>query len=266
MEIAVRKCPVLLFLCLASVFRAIAHEAEVPGIEGPGFLEKPGARIPLDLPFFSETGEQSLFGKFLNGPTVLSIVYYRCSNACSLQTERLSNALRSFADDPATAPNILTVSFDPGETPRDARIAKDKALEEIQKPYPQDKWHFLTGGADSIRRLTDAVGFQFSGEAGNYNHPLGLIILSGDGEVVRYILGADFLPLDFTISLMEAQTGTIQPTIARIINFCFAYDPKNRRYAFDILKVSAVVTVAIVGSFAIYLVLSGRKRRQKGGS
>jgi protein SCO1 len=110
------------------------------------------------------------------------------------------------------------------------------------------------------------VGFQYSGETGQFDHPLGLIVLSQDGEVIRYIMGTDFLPLDLTISLMEAQKGTIQPTIARILTFCFAYDPVNRRYAFNILLVSAVVIMATVGAFAIYLVFSSRRRRQTGGS
>src|SRR5208337_387357 len=35
------------------------------------------------------------------------------------------------------------------------------------------------------------------------------------GAGIRYMTGTDFLPVDLKISLMEASTGTVRPTIAK---------------------------------------------------
>jgi len=51
-------------------------------------------------------------------------------------------------------------------------------------------------------------------------------VLSPQGKVVRYIMGTDYLPMDISMSLMEASNGTVQPTIARVLRACFSYDPK----------------------------------------
>ena len=243
---------------------AFCHELGIPGGEEMGFDEKPGNTVPPDLPFFTETGREILLKDLLKGPVILTIIYYRCENACDLLLTDLSATLRSFADKPETAPQLITVSFNPEETPADAVKAKALAFETIEKPYPADKWRFLTGRAESIKKLTDAVGFRYIVQDGEFTHPLGLIVLSPKGKIMRYIMGTDFLPLDITMSLMEASTGTIQPTLVRVLRFCFAYDPQSHRYVFNLLQVSAVAISITIGIFVLYLVLSGRKRRQKG--
>jgi protein SCO1 len=236
-----------------------------PGEEELGFTEKPGAQIPLDSEFVTETGAHVHLADAIKGPTILSIVYYKCPNACDFLLTGIASLLRSYSDN-AAAPNLLTMTIDERETPADATDAKRVAFEAIEKPYPEDKWHFLTGSAESIKKVTDAVGFHFIRRGDDFDHPIGLIILSGKGKVTRYILGTDFLPVDLTMSLMEASTGTIQPTIARIARLCFSYDPKSHSYVFNMLQVSAAVIATIVAIFVLYLVLSGRKRRTRGGS
>ena len=192
-----------------------------------GFEEKPGGYIPLDLPFVSETGRPVKLGDVVKGPTVLTLVYYRCPNACDNLLIDLAAALRPFAAKPGTAPNLVTISFDNRETPADSMKQKTIAFEAIESPYPGDKWHFLTGGSDSIKKVTDAAGFHYARAGNEFNHPVGCIILSPDGKIVRYIIGAEILPMDLTVSLMEASSGTVSPTVARVIRFCFSYDPAS---------------------------------------
>ncbi|MGA2141668.1 MAG: SCO family protein [Brevinematales bacterium] len=245
--------PVLLFVFIISGF------PDAGGIVG--FEEKPGGYIPLDLPFVSETGKAVKLGDVVKGPTVLTLVYYRCPNACDNLLIGLAAALRPFALKPETVPNLVTISFDDRETPADSLKQKNIAYEAIEAPYPVEKWHFLTGGSDSIKKITDAAGFRYARAGNEFNHPVGCIILSPDGKIVRYIIGAEILPMDLKVSLMEASSGTVSPTIARVIRFCFSYDPASHAYVFNILRVSATVIFGIIGVFVIYLVLSGRKRR-----
>jgi protein SCO1/2 len=229
-----------------------------------GFEEKQGSVVPLNLPFITEAGDSVTLQELIKGPVVLCLQYYRCTDACALLTTSLAVVLSAYADNPNAAPRIITVSIDETETSADAMKAKNIVMQEIQWAYPADRWHFLTGSAASIAKLGDAVGFRFIKKGDDFDHPLGLIILSPHGKVVRYILGTGYLPLDISMSLMEASSGMVQPTVARILRACFSYDPKSQRMVFDILRVSATVIFTLVGSFILYLIVSGRRKSRKG--
>ena len=225
-----------------------------------GIEEKPGSLVPLDVPFVNETGDTVPLRSVVRGPTILCILFYKCPNACNLLLTGIAGVLRTYGDRPASAPNVVTMSVDEHETIADARKAKTMAFEAIQKPYPADKWHFLTGPASSIRAVTEAVGFRFVKRGDDFDHPLCIIILSPQGKVVRYIMGTDYLPADVTMSLMEASSGTVQPTIARVLRACFSVDPQSRRLVFNMLQVSGTVVFVLVGIFVTYLVVSGNRR------
>jgi protein SCO1/2 len=229
-----------------------------------GIDEKLGSMVPLDLPFVTENGDTVLLKDVFKGPTILSILYYKCPNACNMLIMSIANVLRSITDKPGLAPNVITMTVDEHEMPADAMKAKTIAFETLQKPYPADRWHFLTGSAASIKKTTDAVGFRFVKKGDEFDHPLCLIILSPQGKVTRYIMGTDYLPMDITMSLMEASAGTARPAIARVLRACFSYDPKSHRYVFNILRVSATVIFSLIGIFIVYLVVSGRKRHARG--
>jgi protein SCO1/2 len=231
------------------------------GVSGAmGMDEHPGAMVPLDLPFITETCDSVRLKNMVKGPTILSLLYYKCPDACSTLLTSIANVLRPFADKPESAPNVVTISIDENETPADAMKAKTIAFEAVQKPYPAGQWHFLTGPAESIKKVTGAVGFRYVKKGNEFDHPLGIIILSPQGKVVRYIMGTDYLPMDISMSLMEASNGTVQPTIARVLRACFSFDPKSHRFVFNILQVSATVIFSLLGIFIIYLIVSGKKR------
>jgi protein SCO1 len=242
-------------------FRPASVDTAATGIMG--MEERPGALVPLDLPFVTERGDSVRLGAVVTGPTILSLLYYKCPDACSILLTSIANALRPFSDKPETAPNVVCISIDEKETPTDAMKAKTIALEAVQKPYPAQRWHFLTGPAESIKQVADAVGFRFVKKGDEFDHPLGIIILSPQGKVVRYILGTDYLPMDISMSVMEASTGTVQPTIARVLRACFSYDPKSHRFVFNILQVSATVIFTLLGIFIVYLIVSGMKRTSR---
>lgn len=244
-----------------------APAAAVSEVSGTmGFDERGGAMIPLDLVFITELGDTVRLGDVVRGPTILSILYYKCPNACSILLTGIAKMLSAFAGKPGTTPNLISVSIDETETPADARKAKSIALAGLQKPFPADHWRFLTGKRESIKKLTDTVGFRFVKKGDDFDHPLGIIILSPRGKVVRYIMGTDFLPVEIRMSLMEASAGVVQPAIARVVRACFSYDPQGRRFVFKILQVSAVVIFSILGIFIAYLVATGKSRRRKGRS
>jgi hypothetical protein len=73
--------------------------------------------------------------------------------------------------------------------------------------------------------------------------------------------GADFLPADLKLSLLEASRGTVGPTIAKFFRVCFSYDPSSHKLVFNTLRVLAVVTLAVAGALVAYIAVGGRKKR-----
>jgi protein SCO1/2 len=131
----------------------------------------------------------------------------------------------------------------------------------IERPFPEDAWRFLTGDKENIRKLTDAVGFHFRREREDFLHPVSLILLSPDGKITRYIYGTDFLPFDLKMALLEASEGRVGPTVGKVLRFCFSYDPKGRKYVFNTLKVTGIVTLLFALSFIAFLVFKGKRRQ-----
>jgi protein SCO1/2 len=231
---------------------------------GIGTEEHPGAIIPLDTLFRDEQGAAVRLRDLARAPLVLSFVYFRCANACDFLLTGIADVLGSLPAVPGKDYIVLTISIDEREGPADAQKAKRIGLESIQVPFPPEAWRFLTGDAVSIHAVADAAGFRFARNGDEFDHPLGLIILSPQGKVVRYMNGASFLPADLKMSLLEASTGTIGPTIGRILRFCFRVDPKGRTLVFNTLKVTGIVTLLFAAGLVLYLVLSAGKRRAKG--
>jgi protein SCO1/2 len=130
----------------------------------------------------------------------------------------------------------------------------------IQRPFPEDAWRFLTGGKENIRKLMDAVGFHFKKVGQDFEHPVVLIILAPDGKIVRYMYGADPLPFDLKMALLEASQGRIGPAITKVVRFCFSYDPKANKFVFNTLKVTGTVTLIFALSFVVFLLFKGKKQ------
>ncbi len=256
------------FVFAALCFPLFAHEGHSPSDTAAsgamGIEEKLGNTVPLDVPFATEKGDTATLSSLIKGPTVLAFLYYKCPNACNLLLVSIANLLRNYSDKPLSAPHVICISINDRETPSDAMKARDIAFQSIQKPYPADHWRFLTGSDESIDKVTDAVGFKFVKKGDEFDHPMCLIILSPKGKVVRYIMGTDYLPVDLAMSLMEASSGSVQPTIAHVLRACFSYDPKSHRLVFNMLRVSATVILLLLGGFITYLIISQKKRRQKG--
>jgi protein SCO1/2 len=203
-------------------------------------------------------------GDLIRKPTILALVYYRCPNACDYLLTGMADVIRLLDAVPGRDYQVITLTIDDRETIADAQKAKHIALESIMTPFPPTAWRFLTGGEKDIEAVANAVGFRYARNGDDFDHPLGLVILSPQGKIVRYMTGTDFLPVDLKMSLMEASTGTVGPTIAKVLRFCFRYDPQNRKLVFNTLRVTASVTLAIAAALVLYLIIASRRRRAEG--
>ncbi len=228
-----------------------------------GIDQKLGEYAPLNLTFNDETGHPVMLRELIQKPTILAFVYYHCPNVCSLLLQNLADVLNKMPGEPSKEYTVLSVSFDETEKPSLALQKKKTYLKMIERPFPEDAWRFLTGNKENIHRLADAVGFHFKRVGEDFEHPVALIILAPDGKIVRYMYGADPLPFDLKIALVEASQGKIGPTIAKFVRFCFSYDPKANTLVCHMLKVTGTVTLLFALSFIIFLLFKGKKQFTK---
>lgn len=232
-------------------------------LSGIGIDQKLGQSIPLDLTFSDENGQMVRLRQLIHRPTILALVYLHCPNVCSLLLQNLADTLNRLPADPGKEYAVLSISFDETEKPELALEKKRTYLKMIQTPFPDDTWRFLTGDKQNIRELTDAVGFHFKRVGEDFEHPVALIILAPDGKIIRYMYGADPLPFDLKVALVEASQGKIGPTIAKVVRFCFSFDPKAHKLVFNTLKVTGTVTLLFALSFVTFLIFKGKRQHPK---
>jgi len=230
-----------------------------------GVNENLGAMVPLDLTFINEKGEKVTLKKLMDGkPTIVSLNYFRCAGICGPQFADMANMFSRLD----LAENIdykaLTISFAEDETAELASAKRNTYLKSIQRPFVADAWHFLVSDNNSSAKLAKIVGFTYEktiSKAGvvDYVHPAALIILSPKGKVTRYLNGIEQLPFDVKMALIEAGEGKVGPTIAKKLLFCFAYDPKGKKYVFQWEKMTGIVMTLSMFVFFIYLIKTTKR-------
>ena len=218
-----------------------------------GIEEKLDTFIPGDIRLFNQDGDTVLLGSLVNKPTVISLVYYRCPGICSPLMNGLAEVIQKSDMRPGDDYQVLTISFDPRETPELAKHKRLNYLSQISRPEAAKGWFFFTGDSADIARLTDATGFRYKRAGNDFTHAAGLIVLSPEGKITRYLNGIQFLPFEFKMAVVEASKGQSGPTINKLLQFCYSYDPKGQQYVLNITRVSGIIIIFV--TLAIFLIL-----------
>jgi protein SCO1/2 len=219
-----------------------------------GFDQRLGDTIPLDAAFRDESGRTVRLGDYFGSrPVVLSLAYYECPMLCTVTLNGLASALDVLTFAPGREFEVVTVSFEPKETPALAAAKKAVYLRRYRRPGAEKAWHFLTGDAESIRRLTQAVGFRYAWDetTKQYAHASGVMVLTSDGRLARYLYGVEYAPKDLRLAIFEAAQGKILSPVDQLLLYCYHYDPDQGRYGttvMRILRVAGVLTVVGLGT------------------
>ena len=223
-------------------------------LKGVGVERQLGTAVPADLTFRNAAGETVTLGQYLDGetPVVLNLVYHNCPMLCGLMLDGFTRSLGNLEWTPGQQFRVLTVSFNHREGPEIARQKKEAYVRRLDRAGAAEGWHFLTGSERAIRRLTDAVGFNFRWveDKQEYAHPTTQIFLSGEGTVTRYIYGIEVPRSDMRKALVEASNGTVGNAIDQAAMYCFQFDPEKNTYtadAFNIMKIGSVFTLLVLG-------------------
>jgi protein SCO1/2 len=179
-----------------------------------GFDQNLDQHVPLDTTFRDESGRTVRLGDYFGTrPVVLLFAYYDCPMLCTQVINGLASALGVISLQPGRDFEIVTVSFDPRDTPAKAAERKAVALERYKRDGAAASWHFLTGDQPSIKRLTSAAGFRYVWDAPTkqFAHPSGVIVLTPDGRLARYLFGIEYGPRDLRFGIVEASDHLLLP-------------------------------------------------------
>lgn len=236
-----------------------------------GIDQKLDSPVPLDLVFRDESGRTVKLGDYFGKrPVVLALVYYECPMLC---TQVLNGAVGAFKTLNFTAGrefDVVTISFDPRETPAMAAEKKTTYINKYGRPEAAAGWHFLTGSQPAIDALAQSVGFRyvFDEATQQYVHASALMVLTPQGHVSKYLYGIEYPPRDLRLALIEASDGRIGSPVDQVLLYCYHYDPATGKYSMvvmNVLRLAGITTLAIAGGF-IAVMLNRDRRKQKGAA
>jgi protein SCO1/2 len=243
-----------------------------PGLKNVGIEQRLNEQIPPNLVFRDETGKQvRLADYFGKKPMILNLMYYRCPMLCSEVLVGLSGALRTMKFDVGKEFDVLTVSFDPKDTPEIATAKKADSLNRYKRPGAAEGWHFLTGPQESIDALTKAVGFeyQYDEKTGQFAHSTAIMILTPEGKISQYYYGVEFPPKDLRLGLIQASHNKIGTLADQVLLYCYHYDPNTGKYGAIIsrmIQLSGGLTVLCLGTVLLVLFRRGPDSQLRGRS
>lgn len=240
-----------------------------PRLENVGIEQHLDAEVPAGLVFRDETGKMVHLGDYYGRkPLILNLVYYNCTMLCGEALAGLASAMRLVKFDVGNEFDVITVSFDPRETPEMAAAKKQDYVRRYGRANAASGWHFLTGQPESINALTRAVGFQYQYDekTNQYAHATAIMVLTPQGHISRYFYGVDFPPKDLRMGLVEASQNKIGNAVDAVLLYCYHYDPQTGKYGVmvaNILKLSATVTILLLGGLLFILWRADRSATQK---
>ena len=286
----IRRVSILAFLVsfvsLVSFVLAAPAAGQMTGAPAAGFKREPGMvssavpaplreigfdqnldqPVPLDAAFTDEHGRIVRLGEYFGTrPVVLAFAYYDCPMLCTLVLNGLTSALSVSSLEPGKDFEIVTVSFDPRDTPKTAAAKKASYLERYKRAGAVTGWHFLTGGRPSIDRLTKAAGFRYvwDSETGQFAHPTGIAVLTPDGRLARYLFGVEYGPRDLRLAIVEASAGKVGTPVDSLLLYCYHYDPMTGRYGLIVMRALRLAGAATVLALATFIVVMVRKEKRR---
>jgi protein SCO1 len=241
-----------------------ASQVSPADLSNVGIDQRLDQQVPLDLEFKDETGKTVQLGDYFRKgrPVILNLVYYTCPMLCGEELAGEASALGVLRFTPGKEYEVVSVSFNPDETPKDATEKKQVYIsrmnEHLEHKTDGDGWHFLTGQEPQIKQLADAVGFRYRRDprTGQFIHAAAIMIVTPTGKIAQYYYGVEFSPKDIRLGLIEASQDRIGTLVDQVLLYCYHYDPSTGRYGAvvtNIMRVAGAATMLILGGFLIVM-------------
>ncbi len=224
-----------------------------------GIEEHLGDTIPLDLTFYNTENDTVSLRQLVDKPTIFSFVYFDCPGLCSPLMSGISDVVGLLDMEIGKDYQVVTISFNITDTPEKAKAKKSNFVQTISNGR-EDAWIYLTGEQENIEAITNAIGFKYKAQGLDFAHPSAIIMVSPEGKITRYLYGLTYLPFDVKMAVIEAQKGLERPTINKVLEYCFAYNPSSKTYVLNITQITGTIIIFfIVVGFSVLIF----KRRRK---
>ena len=222
-------------------------------------------RVLSDYQFTDHEGRSLRLHDLRGRPLVLSLVYTNCYSICSGLTLHLRDVVAIARE--ALGPEsfaVLTVGFDAAHDDPERMLAyrRDRGIDDA-------RWRFASANAETIRRLTDEVGFTWAASPAGFDHITQVTIVDAAGRVALQVYGQDFAPpvliepLKRLVWGRSVERSAAQGLVDTVKLYCTVYDPVSGRYRFDYsMIVVALPALLVLGMVAAAIVVAGRSKRQ----
>jgi len=240
-----------------------------PGLKNVGIEQHLNEQIPPELIFRDENGNQvRLADYFGRKPMILNLVYYQCPMLCGEVLSGLESTLRVLKFDVGNQFDVLTVSFDPRETPAMATAKKAEFLKRYGRPGATQGWHFLTGPQQSIDALTKTAGFQYEYDAnsGQFAHTTAIMVLTPEGRIAQYYYGVEYAPKDLRLGLIQASQNKIGNLADQVLLYCYHYDPATGKYGAVVMRILRLAGAATILTLGLFMIVMFRRRSSTGST
>ncbi|MBN2349565.1 MAG: SCO family protein [Bacteroidales bacterium] len=210
-----------------------------------GIIEKLDEYLAPDIKLFDENNNLVDINKLIDKPTIITFVYFRCPGICSPLMDGIAEAIDNTDMKIGEDYQVFTISFDPRESYELAQRKKKNYLNLMKKTGVEKGWLFFTGDSANITKATSSTGFRYKQTGNDFVHAASLIVLSPEGKITRYLNGTYFLPFEFKMSIVEASKGQSGPTVNKILQYCYSYDPQGQQYVLNITRVAGILIIFI---------------------
>lgn len=241
----------------------------------PTFLQHAGIEqrlnqsLPLSASFTDESNVSAPLSHWIGRrPTVLALVYYKCTMMCPEVLHGLAVGLKQTNMIPGRDYDIVTFSIDPTDSAADAAKEKANFLRTLELPGAAEATHFLTGSPTSIEAISASTGFQYvripgpDGKLDQFAHSSVIMFATPDGRLSKYISGIEYPPRDLRLALLNASNKRISNPVDLLLIYCCSYNPVVGKFSVAILRVVSIagmVTLVVAG----VLLMSMMRRKGK---
>ncbi len=258
--------PVLIFILFFSALNVSGQKPFNDLTKDPeiGIVEHLDAFLPTDIDLIDENNQKVLLTDLIDKPTIINWVYFRCPGICSPLMEGLSKVMDESDLIPGVDYQVLTISFDPRETIDLGIRKKANYLNLVTKKEAIAKgWKFFVSDSSSIAKGTNATGFKYKRTGKDFTHAASVCVVSPKGKITRYLNGIYFLPFDFKMAIIESSKGMSAPTINKIMQYCFSYDPVGQAYVLNVTKISGTLILFFALVFFLILIFKPKRKINK---
>lgn len=238
----------LLLLALSLLCGAAMPPADLD--RRAGFDQHLGAQLPLQVALRDGGDVMATLQARAHGrPMAIALGYLDCTHLCDTVMQSLAHALAHAGLQPGRDLEVLFLSIDPREG-ADAATRAVQHLTRIEPAALPARWQYLRAAPDALREIAQPLGFRYFRDErlNEYVHSAGVVVVTPQGKVSRYLFGVEYQPHTLRLAVVEASRGAVGSLTDRLVLLCCGYDPTTGRYTLLIGKVMQLLGVTFAAA------------------